>query len=228
MSKENKPTHKELYDLEKEKRWNMADKEERLAIEKIIDNISYICGISIDKIEYDRLDKKCFEKYRIKDNEWVKGSPDYIVTLFLDAERYLFIEIKLKSKEFKKTISGGKTNEGSMITKYGCLSYYLDVEPVYGNMIRFCENTGLDTGKFLIAFVSEDLTEIRITSLANIKSIVKKGWNKNNKEIIKICVYGEGYGQNAYLIPKNAVSDIKTITKVQWFKVMSNKPLCID
>ena len=206
----------------------MADNEELPAIEKIIDAVSFICKIPKEKIKYDRLDKKCFKKYRIEDNGWVKGSPDFIIALFLDGEKYLFIEIKLKSKEFKKTLTGGKTKEGSVITKYGCLSYYLDIEPVYGNMIRFCKNTGLDTSKFLIAFISEDLIEIKIISLAKIENIIKKGWNNNGKETIQVCTYGEGYGQNAYLIPKNAASDIKIINKKQWVKVMNTKPLCID
>jgi hypothetical protein len=228
MPKDKNTTHKELYDLERVKRWNMAESEEQTAIEKIIYIISDICDIPKEKIKYDRLDKKCFEKYPIENNEWVKGSPDYIVILFLDEQKYLFIEIKLKSKEYKKTLNGGKTKEGSIITKYGCLSYYLDVEPVYGNMIRFCNKTGLGKDKFLIAFVSEDLSDIKIASLAKIENIVNKGWKKNNKEVIQVCVYGEGYGQDAYLIPKDAISDIRTITQKQWLMVMSAKSLCFE
>ena len=228
MPKDKNTTHKELYDLERVKRWNMAESEEQTAIEKIIYIISDICDIPKEKIKYDRLDKKCFEKYPIENNEWVKGSPDYIVILFLDEQKYLFIEIKLKSKEYKKTLNGGKTKEGSIITKYGCLSYYLDVEPVYGNMIRFCNKTGLGKDKFLIAFVSEDLSDIKIASLTKIENIVNKGWKKNNKEVIQVCVYGEGYGQDAYLIPKDAISDIRTITQKQWLMVMSAKSLCFE
>ena len=98
MPKDKHSAHKKLYDLEKEKRWNMAENKEQAAIEKIIYIIAGICDIPQEKIKYDRLDKICFKKYPVQDNDWVKGSPDYIVILFLEKSQYLFIECYLNFK----------------------------------------------------------------------------------------------------------------------------------
>lgn len=118
------------------------------------------------------------------------------------------MEIKLKAVEFKKTVKGGTTKNGSIVPKYGCTSYYLDVEPVYQNIQHFAERTKIDKVSIWLAFVRNDLSEFRLISLACIQELIKDGWNG-----IALCRFGEGYGQETYLIPKDATTDISELTR---------------
>jgi len=137
-----------------------------------------------------------------------------VVQILLSKEKYILVEIKLKSQEYRKTSIGGTTKNGSIVSNYGCNSYYLDVIPVHRNMNDFVLKTNNKPSAFIIAFVKEDFSEINIISLAKINKMIKSGWNQNGKNI-DLCIYGEGYGQKAYLIPKDATTNGDKITKEQ-------------
>ena len=208
--------HSKQYQQERQDRWGMASNGEESAIIKICDLFARILNISRENITHIRLDEIWFEKYDINEaeNEWVKGVPDFVVKILLSKEKYILVEIKLKSQEYRKTSTGGTTKNGSVISNYGCNSYYLDVVPVHRNMNDFVLKTNNNSSAFIIAFVKEDFSEINIISLAKINKMIENGWNKNGQNI-DICIYGEGYGQKAYLIPKDATTNGDKITKEQ-------------
>ena len=213
--------HIAQYNNERSVRWDMADRGEGSAIVKICDIFSRILEIPRDRVSHTRLDEIWFEKYdpTILENEWVKGVPDFIVKILLGKEKYVLIEIKIKSKEFRKTVKGGNTKGGSVIPVYGCNSYYLDIKPVYTNINDFALRANLKFSSYILAFVKDDFSEINMISFAKIKKLVSDGWRKDGK-IILIGKYGEGYGQNAYLIPKDATINATSISKEKLEKVL--------
>lgn len=227
MSNKIEKDHADQYEQERQARWGMADNGEEVAIKMICDLFSSILDTSRENIKYARLDEVWFEAYDINkpENEWVKGVSNFVVQIFLDEEKYILVEIKLKSQEYRKTSSGGTTRNGSLVSNYGCNSYYLDVIPVHRNMNSFISKTNNNFSTFIIAFVKEDFSEINIISLAKINQMIKEGWSKNENKI-DICIFGEGYGQDAYLIPKNATTDGNSITKQQLENIlMDDYPL---
>lgn len=215
---------KNQYNQERKNRWSMADKGEEIAIEKICDKFSKILQIPRGNITHIRFDKLWFDKYDVNkpENEWVKGASDFAVQIILSNKKYILVEVKLKSQEYRKTTYGGTTTNGSYVSNYGCNSYYLDVIPVHRNMNSFIEKTNKKPSSFIIAFVKEDYSELNIISLAKINKMIKNGWVKNGK-IINLCVYGDGYGQRAYLIPKDATTNGDTITKEQLETILLDK-----
>lgn len=195
------------YDKEKAKRWGMAAKGEPEAIVVIAEELN--SKLKASNYELTRYDEEWFEIYPPNsDNEWVKGTPDYCID-FSKEENHLFayIEIKIKAVEFRKTFSGGTTRDGSSISKYGCSSYYLDIEPVYRNMNDFCDKIGLDKSKFVIVFISESYDCIRYITLKEVVDMTSSGWNG-----APLCIYGEGYGATCYLIPKDATHKISKLS----------------
>jgi len=209
--------HNQAYSDERNYRWNMAEQFEEKAILKFIEILRGIIQDNNVNIQYYRVDKIYFKKYNVCNDDWIKGSPDYLIVINIDKSKYMYIEIKLKAFEFRKTIIGGTTSAGSIITNYGCPSYYLDIEPVYMNMCKFCINEKIVTKYFIIIFVSDQLTEFRIISLNKIDLLIKKGFLDKKNNYVPLCKFGEGYGKTTYLIPKDSTTDIKAINKQQLF-----------
>lgn len=106
---------------------------------------------------------------------------------------------------------------GQQIANYGCISYYLDVALVYGNVNEFCEIANIDKNNFIIMFIDSNHTSIRLISLAEINNIVEHGWNG-----VPICTFEAGYGQRSYLIPKDATHTIDDISIDQIRHYLSN------
>jgi hypothetical protein len=157
-------------------------------------------------IRYDNL---WFESFPPENNEWVKGVPDYVLAIeTAGGAQYFKTEIKLKVQEFRKTSRGGTTTKGSYVPNYGCSSYYLDVTPVHSNMVLFCNQTNIPASKFIIAFINPDEADYRLITLEEINNLLSNGWNGT-----PIATFAEGYGQPAYLIPKDATRALNTLTQ---------------
>lgn len=137
------------------------------------------------------------------------GSPDRALhTWWPDGEhRVMGLEIKAKAQVFNKTIRGGMTKAGVEVPAYGCPSFYLDNEPVYGNMHRFCEKTGMPTNAFALAFAPTDETEPRLMTLAAVDRVVEDGW----KKVPVMEDFSQGYGAPCVLIPVEAASVLSSI-----------------
>lgn len=194
------------YEAERGARWSMAKEGEPAAMEAIQNRLSTYYGLFKQAKRYD---EQYFKKYDLDndDNSWVRGASDYAVEI--DGEEFL-IEIKLKNQKFRKTNGGGTTRDGSIIRDYGCESFYLDIEPVYRNMCKFCAHEGIDPASFIIFFCGDDNTELRYISLAKINELVNNGYKG-----LPLTEYGEGYGTNTengraitYLIPEDTTIDI--------------------
>lgn len=199
--------NRDLYNQEREKRWTMAKDKEPEAIAAICNILSSVSGCNI---EYSRYDEIWFKKFdpSIPENEWVRGASDYVIEI--EKKRYVYAEIKIKSVKFKKTVTGGKTKKGSEITNYGCESFYLDIVPVYQNMCLFVNKVHIDSDKFIIFFINEEMSEVHAISLKELQELIKSGYNSK-----PICIFSEGYGTNTkygaapnYLIPINCTHKV--------------------
>lgn len=222
------PTNRQRYDNEREQRWGMARQNEEKAIIQVVELIKAKLGNYLQDISYTRYDEIIHEKFPPEKNEWAKGCPDYLIkTVIKDSEnqsQYILFEIKLKAEEYRKTTTGGETQKHTIITKYNCPSYYLDIVPVLRNMNDFCEQIKIDKLSFIVAFVpmntnnTIDVNGIMVASLWRINYILENGWfyidntNGNKRVDFQLCEYGEGYGQVTYLIPKSATTNLKDIT----------------
>jgi hypothetical protein len=197
--------NKILYNEDRSRRWNMAKEKEPEAIEFICNALQEMSGHKVEQVRFDKL---WFDQYPIEENEWVKGASDYVIRI--DESHYVYAEIKLKSFLFRKTVTGGKTQKGSLITKYGCESFYLDIVPVYQNMCAFVEKTKIDSNHFVIFFVDENISKVHALSLKEIQDLVENGYEGK-----KLCIFSEGYGTKTkygaapnYLIPSLATSEL--------------------
>lgn len=196
-----------VYDLEREKRWNMAKDKEPLAIDRICNILQKATGEVCTSKRYDEI---WFNKYdpSFSENEWVRGASDYYIKF---NNRIIYAEIKIKAIKFHKTVNGGVTRKGSQIAKYGCESFYIDIVPVYKNMCDFVKKTSIDPNSFLIFFIDDEMTDVNAISLREIKALEKNGFNGE-----KLCVFSEGYGTRTeygaapnYLIPEVCTNDLK-------------------
>lgn len=157
-----------------------------------------------------RFDDMWFNKFdtRLPRNEWVKGAADYCLD-FKNA--LIYAEIKIKTQNFHKTVSGGKTQAGSQIIPYGCESYYLDIHPVWKNMNLFCEHLHINKDAFVIFFCNSDCNEIRFISLTRINELIECGYRG-----APLNRFSEGYGivtsegrrAENYLIPIDATINL--------------------
>lgn len=199
--------NQQKYNEERDRRWGMAKKGEYPAIEAVCRRMSEALQTDCVSTRYDEI---WFARYdpAAEENAWVRGAPDYGITV--GQGRYLYSEIKIKANKFRKTLYGGVTRYGSRIARYGCESYYLDRVPVYKNMCAFSERTGLDPRSFLLFFVSEDREDIRVCSLAEITDLIQNGYHQ-----APISEIQEGYGTDtgegtapSYLIPEDATHPI--------------------
>ena len=189
------------YDNERARRWDMARDGEEAACSAVAQQIANIVQVPVT---FQRYDVEWFSVFPPETCDWVRGCSDYV--LWWDAG-YLYAEIKIKAQRYHKTVTGGITKRGSSVARYGCESFYLDVEPVYTNMCEFTKRTGIPEESFLLFFVSEDHAQIMSISLAEVRSLVTNGWHG-----IPLSVFAEGYGHPAYLIPVDACHTLTSAT----------------
>lgn len=196
-------THYQQYANERSKRWEMGEKEEEPAMREACLQLSKSLNT---KVGYFRYDKKWLESFDIDKQEWIKGVSDFVINVCNYGGLYIEIKIK-KDGVFRKTLTGGTTQQGSLIPKYGCGSFYLDKYPVYEHVNTFVQAFKINPDSFLFFFVLPDEKKIHAISLTDIRNLIEHGYNG-----IKLCLYGEGYGTKdkngepakAYLIPVEA------------------------
>lgn len=207
---------KNNYNKEKQTRWNMALNEDSFA-NNIANSLSKITNTSITSSRFDSLWHQRFNPEQ-PENSWVKGCPDFYLNI---NNSFLYLELKIKENGvFRKTLTGGTTKDGSFITNYGCESFYLDIDPVYKNMILFCNKANIDKKSFILAFYNNE-NSTYVISLAKIQRLINEGWTHNNQNI-SICEYSEGYGRKTYLIPLSKTTLLQNLSLENLLKCSQN------
>ncbi|EJV74705.1 MULTISPECIES: hypothetical protein [Bacillus] len=210
MSNDANVKRKARYNEERQMRHEAAQEYEQPSVELVVKLINQKSTNQI--ANFTRYDEEWFEKYDINEkvNEWVKGASDYLVNINVlgnDQVHNSYVEIKYKTQTFRKTNGGGITYSGSVIPNYGCESYYLDVVPVWKNICDFINRNDIPAKSFWVAFVNEDISDVRLITAAKISAILQNGWKGQ-----LIGKYGEGYGRIAYLIPEDATIRLADLT----------------
>ena len=211
--------HEKSYSEERASRWKLKAENDTRAISKFSSVISKSLFQKEKPSRILRLDKLWFNSHSPEKEFWVKGCPDYLVDF--SPHGYMAVELKLKNQEFRMTTFGGTTRNGTIIKKYGCPSFYLDKSPVYENMVLFCQKTKLPQKAFNIIFLgtTDNQNSIRTMSLSELTQLIKSGWNGQSLQ-----EYGEGYGQQTYLIPKDATKDLGELSFERILSLTVSKP----
>lgn len=200
-----------LYSAERDRRWKDGATGEPKAINYIAEYLAEFLDMP-NGVEAIRYDKMWFDEFDLNkaENEWVKGASDYCLNF---QDTLIYAEIKIKNQRFHKTVNGGTTQAGSVITPYGCESFYIDIEPVLRNMNLFCEHLHIDKKAFLVFFCTQECDDIHFISLSRINSLVSEGYK--GKPLNR---FTEGYGKMTengraenYLIPVDATIDLLDI-----------------
>ena len=204
--------HGSAYIADRAARWKLETTHAPALEATLAAAIAKIFELPTSSVEIHRFDKYWFEAHDPQSCEWVKGCPDYFAIIFGSKIRYIYIELKIKNVEFQKTVSTAprRTQAGSWTPPYGCPSYYLDIDPVFRNMNAFCKNSGILPIQLQVLFAKPDATadEMRLISLDAINNLILHGWNG-----IMIRPYGEDYGKETYLIPKDATKPLLSLTR---------------
>lgn len=208
--------HQNNYQNERNTRWAMENIHGEKIINVLIEQLKLkLPFVASENFKHQRLDELWFEKYSPHKYNWVKGCPDFCISMSNKETRHLHVELKIKdSGVFRKTLTGGVSKYGSIVPNYGCESFYLDMNPVYKNMNDFCIQSKLSTDNFLILFSKSDasIENMYVITLSQINDLIKNGWNTAGKNI-PIAEFGEGYGKKTYLIPVEATKKLSSLDK---------------
>ena len=214
--------HENAYNLERNERWELAKEGEKPAMQKII----ALLLPSFPNIKYHRYDEFWFNFVEPEKESWVRGVSDFAVAF--SESSGIFAEIKIKSKMFRKTKTGGTTQNGSIIPNYGCESAYLDKQPVFENVGKFLEMFSIPKSSFFFFFDSTETGKVYAISIAEIEELLSEGFDG-----VAIGMFGEGYGTKTedgravcYLLPIDAMHVLGTNDK-EYFEGKTTEKIII-
>lgn len=134
----------------------------------------------------------------------IRGAPDF--TLEVNGKKH-FVELKIKTTRFRNTVRGN----GGSIPNYGCESNYLDREPVYANTVLHARKLQLPLERVWFLFALNPNAKVNMElplrdadwhfECINLESL------QRHVLINRYAVYAGGYGQAAYLIRCDDMSD---------------------
>ena len=111
-------SHYGQYSKERDKRWTMGNQQEPIAIKTLCDKLSASLNTEVGYRRYDEPWFKTIDHENPK-YEWIVGVSDYVVMVKGCGCFYAEIKVK-KDGLFRKTETGGTTQQGSKIENYGC------------------------------------------------------------------------------------------------------------
>lgn len=214
------------YSQERAQRWDMEKTDGPAVVLALRHQISAVLGLTPSDITAEAY-AETFAQIHPPQTPAELGRPDLRLSFNFNQQRlYLFCEIKIKTKTFQKTSTGGITARGSTIPRYGCPSFYLDADPVLKSIQAFCQTFCLEPKKFIFAFADPTskpghLPKIRLCSLAAIENLLQHGFRG---QPIKTD-FAEGYGAPCILIPIEATRRITDLTPEILCKACSMQPL---
>lgn len=214
------------YVKERAERWAMERIDGPAAVAALRRQIGAVLGLPAEKIRADSY-AETFARIRRPTRPAELGRPDVRLSFDLDGQRlHLFCELKIKTKAFQKTRTGGPTAKGSAIPRYGCPSFYLDADPVLSSVRAFCRAAPLMPARFLFAFADPFQEagrepEIRLASLGAVERLLQDGFIGTALKTDP----SEGYGAPCILVPIEATRPPAEIARASLLKACEPAPL---
>lgn len=214
------------YARERSERWAMEKIDGPAAVAALRRQIGAALGISAEEIRAEAY-AETFARLRTPTKPAELGRPDLRLSFDLDGRRlHLFCELKIKTKVFQKTRTGGLTAKGSAIPRYGCPSFYLDADPVLASVRAFCRAAPLAPARFVFAFADPVQEagrdpEIRLASLGAVERLLVEGFRGTPLK----TDFAEGYGAPCILVPLDATRPPSTIAREQILQACEPSPL---
>jgi hypothetical protein len=199
------------YEKEKTDRWSLED--------ALLDPIASLICATLKKgnelFRYQLYARLLIDKYKAdhpKDTEipgYIIGAPDLLIE---NSEQKWYVEIKIKRHRYMNTEEGTST-----IKKYGYPSHYLDINPVYNNILAHASHYRSPLASIILLYCVNPNASPKMHTPLNSTEWDFEGINlyklKNNIDNGQYQKYGQGYGQTTWLISCKDLSPIETIFK---------------
>jgi hypothetical protein len=214
------------YAQERTQRWSMEKIDGPTAVAALRRQVGAVLGIPAEAIRADAY-AETFARLRQPTTPAELGRPDLRLSFDLDGKPlHLFCELKIKTKAFQKTRTGGLTAKGSTIPRYGCPSFYLDADPVLPSVRAFCRAAPLAPARFVFVFADPVRTagrdpEIRLASLGAVERLLQDGF----RGVPLKTDFAEGYGAPCILVPLDATRPPAAIAREDLLRACEPAPL---
>ena len=196
------------YDNERPDRWSLED--------VLLDPVAELVCRQFSRHEYNAT----YEKYAeglirefqnthpgVDIPDYVLGAPDLLISI--DGKVW-FVEIKIKRKRYMNTINGSR-----IVRRYGCPSQYLDVVPVYTNMVAFTDHYSIAKDSIILLYCVNPNASVKMGT-----PLIPMDWQfegidlqrlQANVEAGRYQRYGQGYGQIAWLVRCDDLMQIRML-----------------
>ena len=134
----------------------------------------------------------------------IRGAPDLKISV---GDRIWYVELKIKRERYRNTRNGSKT-----VRAYGCESHYLDDYPVYQNVLAHATAYSIRLHDIVLLYAVNQAAKVGMPT-----PLAPKEWQfecmkldelKRNVEADRYQLYGQGYGQRAWLLRCDDLQDI--------------------
>jgi hypothetical protein len=199
------------YQNERNDRWTLED----ALLIPIASLIRTTLQKSNEPIRFSLYAKALIDEYKeVHPNDieipgYIIGAPDLLIEI---GKLKWYVEIKIKRHRYMNTIGGTST-----VKKYGCPSHYLDINPVYNNILAHARHFQIPLDSIILLYCVNPNASQNMRTPLNRSEWAFEGINlddlKNNIDNGRYQRYGQGYGQITWLISCNDLSPIDTIFK---------------
>jgi len=126
----------------------------------------------------------------------IRGAPDLLLNIGRERK---YVELKIKKHRFRKTVYGTKN-----IKPYGCESHYLDINPVYTNILKHAQAYGIAYRDIILLYAVNQNASITMSKQLRANEwefeCISLEYLKSNVDVGRYQTYGQGYGQTTWLI----------------------------
>lgn len=199
------------YQNERSDRWSLED----ALLIPIASLIRATLQQGKEPVRFELYAKSLIDQYKsdhTNDTEipgYIIGAPDLLIKI---GELKWYVEIKIKRHRYLNTIGGTST-----VKKYGCPSHYLDITPVYNNILSHARHFQIPLDSIILLYCVNPNASQNMHTPLNPSEWAFEGINldelKKNINNGRYQRYGQGYGQITWLISCNDLSPIDTIFK---------------
>lgn len=205
---ENSEQRQNAYDEQREDRWSL---EEALLV-PVADLICRIITGYGSKSDYEKYAERLISEFiethpGVDIPGYLRGVPD--LKLIVNGIPY-YVEIKIKRSRYRNTIRGSRT-----VNAYGCASQYLDIVPVYENLLAFSDHFSINKESIILLYCVNPKANKNMKLPLNPSDWVFEGIDlktlKMNIDANRYQQYGQGYGHTTWLVRCDDLISLKDL-----------------